>query len=344
MNSRTRGTLDVRDLLGNLLWPLLALAAILVFNAFFTPVMFKIEVKDGHLFGSLIDILNRATPVMLMGIGMTLVIATGGIDISVGSVSAVSGSFTTVLLVVYGMPLAWAIVIGLAVTVALGFWNGFMVANIGVQPIVATLIMWVLARGIATLFANGQTILFENAQYEYIANGFLFGLPFPITILAVVFVVVQLLTRRTALGLFIESVGCNPVASRYSGVNVRMIKQTVYVFTGLCAGIAGLINTANIKVADVTRSGDGLELDAILAVVIGGTSLDGGTFSLTGTIIGAIVMQTLTTTILTNGVPVQVTRVIKALVVVLIILIQSETFRMRVRSLFGRKAHEAANR
>jgi ribose/xylose/arabinose/galactoside ABC-type transport system permease subunit len=343
MKAGTTRPLALFRRLGTLIWPILALAFIMAFNALFTPVMFKLELKDGHLFGSLIDILNRAAPVMLMGIGMTLVIATGGIDISVGSLSAVSGSFTTVLLVVYHWPLAWAIVVGVLVVAALGYWNGFMVANVGVQPIVATLIMWVLARGIATLFANGQTILFENPQYEYIANGFLFGLPFPITIVLVVFALVQLLTRRTALGLFIESVGCNPVASRYSGVNVRMIKQVVYIFTAFCAGIAGLINTANIKVADVTRSGDGMELDAILAVVIGGTSLDGGKFSLTGTIIGAIVMQTLTTTILTNGVPVQVTRVIKALVVVLIILIQSETFRAKVRSLFRRKAHEAAN-
>jgi galactofuranose transport system permease protein len=343
MEARKTRAFDPRSALGSLLWPLMAFAIILVFNAFFTPVMFRLEVKDGHLFGSLIDILNRAAPVMLMAVGMTLVIATGGIDISVGSVSAVSGSFTTVLLVLYHVPLPWSIAIGLAVVILLGIWNGVMVANIGVQPIVATLIMWVLARGIASLFAHGQTILFENAQYEFIANGFLLGLPFPITIVAVLFILTQVLTRRTALGLFIESVGCNPVASRYSGVNVRMIKQVVYVFTAFCAGIAGLVNTANIKVADVTRSGDGLELDAILAVVIGGTSLDGGKFSLTGTIIGAIVMQTLTTTILTNGIPVQVTRVIKALVVVFIILIQSETFRAKLRGLIRRRAHEAAN-
>lgn len=329
------------NFLGTLIWPILALGIILVFNAIFTPIMFQVEVKDGHLFGSLVDILNRAAPVMLMAIGMTLVIATGGIDISVGSVSAVSGSFTTVLLVVNHMPLPYAMAIGIGVCVLLGLWNGIMVANIGVQPIVATLIMWVLARGIASLFAQGQTILFENPQFEFIANGFFLGLPFPITIVAALFILAQLLTRKTALGLFIESVGCNPVASRYSGVNVRMIKQLVYVFTGFCAGVAGLIGTANIKVADVTRAGDGMELDAILAVVIGGTSLDGGKFSLTGTIIGAIVMQTLTTTILTNGIPVQVTRVIKALVVVFIILIQSETFRARVRDLIWRKKHEA---
>lgn len=335
---------NIMHSLGTLIWPLLALAIILVFNALFTPIMFQMEIKDGHLYGSLIDILNRAAPVMLMAIGMTLVIATRGIDISVGSVSAVSGSFTTVLLVLDHMPLAYAIIIGLGVCALLGLWNGFMVANIGVQPIVTTLIMWVLARGIASLFAQGQTIIFENPQYEFIANGFLFGLPFPITIVLALFLIAQLLTRRTALGLFIESVGCNPIASRFSGVNVRMIKQGVYVFTGFCAGIAGLINTANIKVADVTRSGDGLELDAILAVVIGGTSLDGGKFSITGTIIGAIVMQTLTTTILTNGIPVQVTRVIKALVVVFIILIQSEAFRVKVSGLFWRREHEAANR
>ncbi|HEY9594866.1 MAG TPA: ABC transporter permease, partial [Spirochaetia bacterium] len=251
MRKGKSGSFEARDLLGNVTWAVIALAVILIFNAIFTPVMYHLEIKDGHLFGSLVDILNRAAPVMLIGIGMTLVIATGGIDISVGSLSAVSGSFTTVLLVVHGVPLGIAIVMGLLATLALGAWNGLLVARVGVQPIVATLIMLVLARGIATLFANGQTILFENADFEFIANGFLLGLPFPITIVAVIFVAMQLLTRRTALGMFIESVGCNPVASWYSGVNVRAIRQVVYVFSAFCAGIAGLINTANIKVADV---------------------------------------------------------------------------------------------
>jgi ribose/xylose/arabinose/galactoside ABC-type transport system permease subunit len=319
-----------------LIWPLLGLAAILVFNLVFTRNFFRITMMDGHLYGSLIDIMNRAAPVMLLAIGMTLVIATAGVDISVGSVIAISGAIAATF-IDQKAPMVVIVMAPLLVAALLGTWNGFLISSIGVQPIVASLILMVAGRGIAQLITDGQILVFENKSFEFIGNGFLFKLPFTITIVIVVFAVTQFFTRKTALGLFIESVGCNPTASRYAGISVRAIKQVVYIFCGFCAGIAGLIAAANIKGADANNAGDGLELDAILAVVIGGTSMDGGKFSLMGSIIGALIMQALTTTILTRGIPVQVTRVVKALVVVAVILLQSETFRNSIKNKFRRE-------
>ncbi|MGE5583302.1 MAG: ABC transporter permease [Bacillota bacterium] len=337
MLNKTNDNLLKSNSSANLFWALLGLAAILLFNLLFTPNFFHIEVKDGHLFGSLIDIMNRAAPVILIAVGMTLVIATSGIDISVGSVIAISGAIAATLIAKVNAPLVLVITLPLLVSIILGTWNGFLVATIGVQPIVASLILMVAGRGIAQLITDGQIVTFENKPFEFVGNGFLLGLPFSITIVLIVFAITQLMTRKTALGLFIEATGCNPTASRYAGVSVRFIKQVVYIFSGFCAGVAGLIAAANIKGADANKAGLGLELDAILAVVIGGTSMDGGKFSLTGSVIGALIIQSLTTTILTRGVPVQVTRVVKALVVVVVILLQSETFRQSIKAKFRRE-------
>ena len=319
----------IRPKLGNLVWPLLMLVLLLLFNLLFTPHFFHIEIKNGHLFGSLIDILNRASPTMLLAIGMTLVIATAGIDISVGSVLAIAGAVAAVLIAKVQVPLAAVFILPVIVAVALGAWNGLLIAYVGIQPIIATLVLLTAGRGIAQLVTDGQIINFQSPAFEYIggSTGFLLGLPVPILIVAVVLLITQWVTRKTALGLFIESVGCNPTASRYSGINDKSVKMMVYMFSGFCASIAGMITASNIKAADPNSAGLNMEMDAILAVVIGGTSMNGGKFSLAGSMIGALIMQSLTTTILTRGVPVQATLVVKALVVVAVCLLQSEEFR-----------------
>ena len=212
-----------------LVWPLIGLLAILLFNLLFTPHFFHIRMMDGHFYGSLIDILNRAAPVMLLAIGMTLVIATSGVDISVGSVIAISGAIAATLIDLKE-PMIFVVIGPLLAAILLGTWNGFLVSTIGVQPIVASLILMVAGRGIAQLITDGQILVFENKSFEFIGNGFLLKLPFTITIVAVVFAITQFLARKTSLGLFIESVGCNPGASRYVGINVRFIKQVVYIF------------------------------------------------------------------------------------------------------------------
>ncbi len=313
-----------------ILWPLVALAVILLFNLFFTPGFFHIEIKDGHLFGSLIDILKRAAPVMMLSIGMTFVIATKGIDISVGSTIAIAGAIAVILINTYQSPLGVIIIAALAAAIGCGIFNGFLVAFIGIQPIVATLILMVMGRGIAQLITGGDVLYFKFPPFEFIGLGYVFGIPFPIILAALLLVMTYLLVTKNPIGLFIQAVGGNAEASRYSGINARLVIFLVYVFSGFLAGIAGLVLTSDIKGADAAFVGLWIELDAILSVVIGGTPLSGGKFNVFGSVIGALIIQSLTTTILTRGVPVQFTLVVKAFVVVTVLLLQSEAFRQKV--------------
>lgn len=319
-----------------LLWPAAALAAILLFNLVFTPGFFHIEIKDGRFFGSVVDIANRACPVMLLAIGMTLVFATGGIDLSVGAVMAISGAIAATIIrpdyvkgvIEYGemRPLLTVVSIPLLFSLLAGLWNGLLVAYVGIQPIIATLILMVAGRGIAQLITQGQIVVFIHEPFQYIGSGFLFGLPVPIILVIITFTTACLLTRKTGLGLFIEAIGANRVASRFMGIRERLIKVAVYMFCALCSGVAGLIICADIKAADANSAGLFLELDAIAAVIIGGT-IWGGRFTLTGSIVGALIIQSLTTTILTRGIAPEVTLVFKAAVMIAVALIQSEKFR-----------------
>ena len=317
-------------------WPLIALAVALIFNAFFTKGFLEFHVRDGRVYGSVIDILNRAAPVMLLSLGMTLVIATGGVDLSVGAVMAITGASAALLLtkaklVLPPLPpvveLALAIALPLGIACVAGLWNGALVSFFKVPPIVATLILMVSGRGVAQLLTGGQIITFQNPSFEFIGRGALAGLPFTITLVLVVWGILELLKRRTAAGLFIECTGDNETASRYAGVHTNAVKLAVYAVCSLCAGIAGLIVTTDIKAADANNAGLWLELDAILATVIGGTALTGGRFFLAGSLLGAVLIQTLTTTILTRGIAVELTLVVKAVVVLLVCLMQSEKFR-----------------
>jgi galactofuranose transport system permease protein len=307
-------------------WPLAALGLVLLFNVLFSPGFFHLEMKDGRLYGSVVDILNRAAPVMLLALGMTLVIATAGVDLSVGAVMAIAGAVAA-LSVKAGQPLAVVITVSLGAAIVAGLWNGALVSFLQVPPIVATLIIMVSGRGVAQLLTDGQIVSFENKAFEFIGRGTFLGLPFTITLVAVAFLTLLLFTQKTAVGLFIESTGDNEIASRYAGVNTRIVKLLVYTVSGLCAGLAGLIVTADIKAADVNNAGLYLELDAILAVVIGGTMLTGGRFSLAGSLIGAVLIQTLTTTILTRGIPPTFTLVVKSAVIIAVCLLQAPKFR-----------------
>lgn len=319
----------------HLFWPLTILALLLVFNLLYDPTFFSIKVRDGHLYGSLIDILNFGAPLLLVSIGMTLVIATKGIDLSVGSIVAITGAMAC-LTISKGtdqnalLLVATAVGLSLVLSLALGLWNGFLVAGVGIQPIIATLILMVAGRGVAQLITSGQIITVSSSSYKFIGAGVLFMLPFSIFIVAAVFAVASLLTRKTAIGLFIESVGNKPVASRLAGIRAKSVMIAVYLFCGLCAGVAGLILSSNVSSADGNNAGLWYELDAILAVVIGGTSLNGGRFYLAGTVIGALIIQTLTTTIYMIGVPPEITLVVKAFVVLVVCLIQSESFRKAI--------------
>ncbi|MBP3950867.1 ABC transporter permease [Bacillus suaedae] len=321
-----------------LFWPLVILILILLVNLIFDPSFFKIEVRNERLTGSLIDILHRGAPLMLISIGMTLVIATKGIDLGVGSVVAMSGAVAAMTVVGASdetlIPFFLAILFALGVSMLTGIWNGLLVSRIGVQPIVATLILMVAGRGVAQLITGGQITTVYYKPYTFIGGGHLFMLPVSIFIVVFVLGMAIYLTRKTAIGLFIESVGANPVASRLTGINSKNIILMVYIFSGLCAGIGGLILSSNVASADGNNAGLWYELDAILAVVIGGTSLMGGRFFLMGTVVGALIIQSLTTTIYTIGIPVETTLVVKAIVVLIVCLLQSPEFRKKIMTIF----------
>ncbi|GGO82670.1 ABC transporter permease [Nonomuraea cavernae] len=318
-----------------LLWPLVVLALLLVVNVIFTPTFFSIQMREGHLYGSLIDILRFGAPLILVSLGMTLVIATGGIDLSVGSVVAISGALAC-LQISQDAGVLTAVVLALGLSVLLGAWNGFLVAAVGIQPIIATLILMVAGRGLAQLITDGQIITVNDPAYKLIGGGYWLTVPFGILLVLAVLAVTVFLTRRLALGMLIESVGGNAEASRLAGIRSRGIVIMVYAFAALCAGIAGLMISSNVSSADGNNAGLWIELDAILAVVIGGTSLAGGRFSLGGTVLGALIIQTLTTTIYSVGVPPETTLLFKALVVTAVCLIQSPAFRDKVFRRRGR--------
>jgi len=322
-----------------LLRPVAALLVLLLVDALLVPGFFRLEIKDGHLYGPLVDILNRAAPLMLAALGMTLVIVTRGIDISVGAVVALSGTVAAMLVggtmvmqngvpaYVANTPMPAALAAALGVALLCGLWNGVLVAGIRLQPIVATLILMVAGRGLAQLLTDGQIVTVYYTPYFFLGSGYLFGLPFSLYLVAAVFVATLLLVKKTALGLFIQAVGINPVAARLAGLRTATLIVFVYVFCSACAGLAGLLITSNIKSADANNAGLLLELDAILAVTLGGTSLLGGRFSLAGSMVGALIIQTLTSTIYALGVPPEVNMVVKAVVVFIVCISQSGEFR-----------------
>ncbi|MCK6579519.1 MAG: ABC transporter permease [Anaerolineae bacterium] len=309
------------------LFPLLALVLILLGNWLISPSFFSIRVVEGRMLGSIIDIFNRGAPTVLLAIGMTLVIATKGIDLSVGAVIAICGAVAAVLISTTDLSPYVVMLLSVGAGILCGLWNGILVAIFDIQPFIATLILMVVGRGIAQLITEGQIAVFNNPTLEFIGKGTLFGIPFAIILTAIVFVIVYLFIRRTALGLLIESVGANARASYYAGINARLITLMVYVISGICAAIAGLIITTDIKGADANNAGLWLELDAILAVVIGGTLLSGGRFYLALSVIGALIIQSIQTGIFVSGLPPTFNLIVQAVVILAILFLQSEEFR-----------------
>ena len=343
--------------------PIAALLLILIADFFLIPGFFKLELKEGHLYGNLIDILVHGSPTMILAMGMTLVIATGGIDVSVGAIMAIASSVACVMInpTIVGMNLTdprlfinnpqytwaplWAVLlVPMIIATLCGLWNGMLVSYWRIQPLVATLVLMIAGRGIAQLVTNAIQIIIFNDTYAYIGNGFIL-LPFSLYIAAAIFVGAWLLTRRTAIGVLVESVGINFRASFYSGIDERRIKMFAYAFCGFCAGIAGLIVASNIRTSDANQIGLYSELDAILAVVIGGTVLGtGGRFSLMGSAIGALVLQATITSMLSFGVPASAITAVKAIVVILVILLYAEQTGRFIRGLGNVSLHRVAAR
>ena len=357
----------LRRILDNrLFWPLAAWVIILAFNAIVMPDFFRLNIIDDpvygkHFYGNIIDVFNNGAPLILVSIGMTLVLATGGVDLSVGAVIAISAAMGTVLINpalgnqlienriltenTTRTPLPIIVLADLAAGAACGLWNGLLVSRAKIQPMVATLILMVAGRGIAQLITNGQIMTIYYTPYFWFGNGYILYLPVSIYIVAVVLVLSWLLVRKTSIGLFIESVGTNATSTRYSGINEQNVKLFVYVFCGICAAIAGLIFSSYVHSADGNNNGLNYELDAILAVVIGGTLMTGGRFSIFASVIGAVIIWTFTVTVYSLGVPGNALLAAKAVLVMLVILLNSDYSRRFLGGLFERKGsgHETAS-
>ncbi|WP_084102597.1 ABC transporter permease [Demequina sp. NBRC 110051] len=311
-----------------LFWPVAALVTLVVVNVIANPNFAKVTMRDGDLYGNPVTILRESAPLMLVALGMTLVIATRGIDLSVGAVMAVSGAVSLTIIADSPDPgslgtVTVAIVVAVLVALVLGAWNGFLVSVLGIQPIIATLVLMLAGRGVALLITGGAITTVTSAPYKFLSNGYLILLPVAFFIWVAVVAIVALVERRTALGMLTESVGINPEASRLAGVRSRGIIWAAYMVSGLLAGVAGIINASNTMAADSNNAGYLIELYAILAVVLGGTSLMGGKFSIAGTVIGVLTVTTLDKTIQFFGVPPAQSPVFFAVVVVIVVLVQS---------------------
>jgi simple sugar transport system permease protein len=318
-------------------WPLAALATILIVVGLIEPAFFSVRIVEGRLYGSLIDIVYRGTPVMLIALGMAVVIGTRGIDLSVGAVVAIA-SAVMAYAIHEGLNPALVIAVTVAAGLACGLWNGLLVAALGIQPIIATLILMVAGRGIAQLINGGRIPTFRSDFFSFISTGSIWVIPTRLFLVVFVAVVLWAVLRRTAYGLFVEAVGANPSAARLTGIATRSVTCGAYGIAGLCAALAGMVITGDTRSSDAVNVGLWSELDAILAVVLGGASLNGGRIFLGTTLIGVMIIQSLTTSILMTGVPPEYNLVVKAVVILIVLLIQAPAVRAYFSILFSRRA------
>lgn len=328
-------------------WPLVVLLIILLVNGITSKgTFFEIRVVEDHFYGRIIDIIRNGSVLMILSIGMTMVLATGGTDISVGSVMAISGAIACSVVDKRLFPglngsVPMAILLAVGGGILCGAWNGLLVSKLKLQPIVSTMILLVAGRGIAQLITNGKIVTINAPGYYFINGGYVLGLPFPMFIAAFFLIAFLLFTKRTPFGLYVQSIGINPRSSYFAGINTDRIKWIVYTLSGMMAAVAGLVESSGIKAADSNNAGLLIELEGILAVAIGGTSLAGGRFSIPASVIGALIIQSITTTVLAMGISPQVTRVFKAVIVLLICLIQSDEFKASILQLTRKAARQS---
>ena len=309
---------------------------------------FKIGIQNELLSGRLVNILNRGSEVAILAIGMTLVVSSSaGTDISVGSVMALSAGVCCTLLAGAAAPqateLAVPLIVGVLAALVMGCicgaFNGALVAYLNIQPMVATLILWTAARAIGLLVCNNLIVYVRNDAFA-VFGGYIGPVPTPIIIAAICIAVITVVLKKSAMGMYIQSVGINRKASRIAGLNSQKIIFLCYVLCGLCAGIAGLVASSRITSADTNNIGLNYELDAILAVALGGNSLAGGRFNLAGSIIGAYTIQAITTTMYNLGVSSAVNPVFKAVIVIIIVAVQAPPVKAYFKKLSAKKQAE----
>lgn len=299
---------------------LIALGALLIFNALVTPNFLQAQ--------TLFVNISQVATIAIVAMGMTLVIATGGIDLSVGAVMALSGALAPLIFLSdFGMAnptlgLLLALTVPLLAALACGAFNGTLVSILKVQPIIATLVLFISGRGIAQVLTNGNLQTFNNPGFSFLGTGKILGLPFQGWLALAIAVVIVWVVKRTAFGRYLLAVGGNEEAARLSGAPVRSVKIGAYMICSLLAGLAGMIVVAINSASDAGRNGDLMELDAIAAAVVGGALLQGGRAPIFGAILGAIIIQLVKYTLLANGIEDEVALVAKALIIVFAVYLQ----------------------
>jgi len=300
---------------------LVALAILLLFNAVFTPNFLQLQ--------TLFVNISQVSTIAIVAVGMTLVIATGGIDLSVGAVMALAGALAPLIFgSAFGVAhptlgLALAILLPLLAAAACGLFNGVLVSLAGVQPIIATLILFISGRGIALVLTNGNLQTFKHPAFSYLGTGRVLGLPFQGWLALAIALVVAWLVARTLYGRYLLALGGNERAARLAGAPVTAVKVGTYVICATLAGLAGLIVVAINSASDAARNGNLMELDAIAAAVVGGAALQGGRAPIMGAVLGALVIQLVKYTLLANGVRDEVALIVKATIIVAAVYLQS---------------------
>jgi ribose transport system permease protein len=280
---------------------LAALAVLILFNLAFTPHFATWE--------TLFVNLTQVCTIVIVGVGMTLVIGSGGIDLSVGSLMAIAGALAPLIFLGKFVPLpTWfgvrlAFFLPVLVAGMFGWFNGWLITRFKIQPIVATLVLFIAGRGLAQVLTNGNLQTFHQPGFQVVGLGHVFGIPAQSILMVILVVIGAWVLQRTIFGRQLLAIGGNAEAARLSGVPVNGIRQAVYALSGVCAGIAGLIVIAINSSSDANLVGLGMELDAIAAVAVGGTPLLGGQAHLLGTLVGALIIQLVRYTLLANGVP-----------------------------------------
>ncbi len=300
------------------------------FAAFILLVVFNLIVTPNFLSWQTLNVnLTQVATIVIVAVGMTLVIATGGIDLSVGSLMAIAGTaapmiFMGTLLPIenMGVLIILSFILPVLLVMAFGWFNGMLVTRFSIQPIIATLVLFIAGRGIAQVATNGNLQVFKNPDFQFIAMGRIAGIPAQVIIMIIVAVLAHCLIRYTVIGRQIIAVGGNEKAARLTGIPVRRVKTFVYVVSGALAGIAGLIVVARNSASDANLVGLGMELDAIAAVAVGGSLLTGGRANIIGTVLGAFVIQLVRYTLLANGVPDAAALIVKAGLIIIAVFIQ----------------------
>ncbi len=329
-----------------LLLPLLSILLIVVFNLIRDPSFFSVELKlnnDGNtvLGGNLISIFNGASELAVLAMGMTLVTAAcGGQDISVGALAAIAGSvFVKVLRsgdITIGT-IVLAFVCCCAVAVIFGAFNGSLVSVFKIQPMIATLVLYTCGRSVAYWINGGATPTVESPLIKAIGS-FIPGIPVPTPILIVIVcgIILALVFRFTTLGLFTQTVGINQRAARLNGINTTFIKLLSFMILGICCAVAGCIGVSRLGLINHETLLLDVEMDAILAVAIGGNALGGGKFKVSSSVLGAYTIQALTTTLYAMKVPSTDVKAYKAIVIILIVVIGSPVVKAFFSNLWAK--------